>query len=464
MVMKYRTSVFLFYKDLRIADHPALHKACVESKTLLPVCIKDDTWWESTQFSMGRIGQHQAVFYHESVTDLKKQLREEQSDLFTFTGDSVQVLEAIKEIIDFDSIFYSEEDAVEEQELINRLKQAFPTVEFNSVHSGDLYNRAELPTPVASLPNVFTKFRKQAEKQAVIPALMAKPVIPPLPDSCTALRSNRAKFNEQQPPKSFPKTKKFKGGSNAAFAHLSWYFSKPERPKSYKETRNGLLGMDYSTKFSPWLAWGCISPRTIYWRLKDFERIHGSNASTYWIYFELQWRDFFRFHASKYGAAIFSKSGIQVNIPEAQPNESWFEAWKRGETGIPFIDANMRELAQTGFMSNRGRQNVASFLVHDLKQDWRWGAAWFEQQLIDYDVYSNWCNWNYVAGVGTDPRKQRYFNVIKQAKGYDPDGAFVRHWIPEIEQVSGAFVHQPYLSGAPLPQTYEAPIYCSPRW
>ena len=119
-------------------------------------------------------------------------------------------------------------------------------------------------------------------------------------------------------------------------------------------------------------------------------------------------------------------------------NKSWSDdrdklfAWVLGETGIPFIDANMKELRDTGFMSNRGRQNVASFLVKDLKVNWQMGAEYFESALIDYDPCSNYGNWNYVAGVGNDPRENRYFNILSQAKRYDPDGAFVRHWLPEL--------------------------------
>lgn len=121
-----------------------------------------------------------------------------------------------------------------------------------------------------------------------------------------------------------------------------------------------------------------------------------------------------------------------------------FWRWAEGQTGIPFVDANMRELNQTGFMSNRGRQNVASFLVNDLGIDWRWGASYFESMLIDYDACSNWGNWMYVAGVGNDPRENRYFNILKQAQNYDKKGEYIRHWIPELSGIMGFDIHQPH--------------------
>jgi len=118
--------------------------------------------------------------------------------------------------------------------------------------------------------------------------------------------------------------------------------------------------------------------------------------------------------------------------------------WREGKTGFPLVDANMRELAATGFMSNRGRQNVASFLTKNLGIDWRMGAEWFESVLIDYDACSNWGNWNYTAGVGNDARGFRFFNITKQSLDYDREGKYVKHWLPELAQIPAAKVHEPW--------------------
>ena len=114
-----------------------------------------------------------------------------------------------------------------------------------------------------------------------------------------------------------------------------------------------------------------------------------------------------------------------------------------GRTGYPFIDANMRELLHTGFMSNRGRQNVASFLVRDLGLDWRLGAMHFERLLLDYDPASNYGNWQYAAGVGSDPREDRYFNIVKQASSYDPDCEYIRLWCPELSALPNPLLLNP---------------------
>lgn len=237
----------------------------------------------------------------------------------------------------------------------------------------------------------------------------------------------------------------FKGGETEALKRLHEYFWESDCLKTYKTTRNGLLGADYSSKFSPWLSVGCLSVRQVYWEVKRYEQERGANDSTYWLIFELLWRDYFRFMFKKYGNQFFKAGGFKGQAPEVVPHEDeLFEKWKAGETGVPFIDANMRELNATGFMSNRGRQNVASFLVKDLKVNWTKGAAYFEEKLIDYSPASNWGNWAYVAGVGNDPRENRHLNVIKQAIEYDPKGEYVKTWIPELTMIPAKLVQTPF--------------------
>jgi deoxyribodipyrimidine photo-lyase len=264
----------------------------------------------------------------------------------------------------------------------------------------------------------------------------------------------------------------FKGGEDEGFRRLQTYFWDQDRLRFYKETRNGLLGADYSSKFSPWLALGCLSPRNVYEEVQRYEKERTKNQSTYWLIFELIWRDYFRFISKKHGNRIFQLGGVKNNVDKWSREEEVFWKWANGQTGIPFIDANMRELNATGFMSNRGRQNVASFLVNDLKIDWRWGATYFESQLIDYDVYNNWGNWMYIAGVGNDPRENRYFNTLRQAENFDPKGDYVRHWVSELASIPGFDIHQPFeLStsqlkdyGVSLGSSYPQPLIMNKAW
>merc|ERR1711871_1140552 len=243
----------------------------------------------------------------------------------------------------------------------------------------------------------------------------------------------------------------FKGGESAAWDRINHYITNGEgKIDVYKETRNGMIGMDYSSKLSPWLAVGAISSRQVVKAVKDFEARTGiKNDSTYWLIFELLWRDYMKFYGIRWGRRMFLLGGA-VGKP-ALTKYPWrrdaglFDKWARGLTGYPLIDANMRELLSSGFMSNRGRQIVASFLVRDLGLDWRLGAEHFESHLLDHDVCSNWGNWNYAAGVGSDPREDRYFNILKQGKDYDPEATYIRLWCPEIAMLPTQMLLNPAL-------------------
>jgi deoxyribodipyrimidine photo-lyase len=321
-------------------------------------------------------------------------------------------------------------------------------VELLYVRGKMLYHTQDLPVPVHHTPDIFTQFRKDNEQITQVRQPLPMPTaMPPLP---AGLEIRELPFLEdfghtpfQRDPRS---VLPFGGGETEGLKRLRYYFWEKDLIASYKETRNGLIGGDYSSKFSPWLAQGCLSPKMIYHELRRYERERVDNESTYWLFFELLWRDFFRLMGKKHGKRIFLKGGIQ-NRPQKcwKNNREMFDLWVSGNTGVPFIDANMRELAATGWMSNRGRQNVASFLVKDLKVNWQMGAEYFESMLLDYDPCSNWGNWNYVAGVGSDPREDRYFNILTQAKNYDPKGDFVRLWCKELQQVPADKIHRPDL-------------------
>lgn len=234
----------------------------------------------------------------------------------------------------------------------------------------------------------------------------------------------------------------FEGGETAALSRVKDYIWTKDLLKNYFDTRNGMLGADYSTKFSPWLAHGCVSPRYIAAECRKYEEQRVENKSTYWVVFELLWRDYCKFYCAKEGEAIFFPGGTAKKEKKWSTFEKNFEAWRTGTTGYPLVDANMRELAATGFMSNRGRQNVCSFLAIDLNHDWRMGAYWFEEMLLDYDVYSNWYNW--CAGAGMTGGRLNRFNIVKQGKDYDLQGEYVKYWCPELKDVPTNFVHEPW--------------------
>ncbi|WP_152557184.1 DASH family cryptochrome, partial [Photobacterium sanctipauli] len=223
-------------------------------------------------------------------------------------------------------------------------------------------------------------------------------------------------------------TSEFNGGETAGLEQMANYFAS-SAPSNYKETRNGLDGWDYSTKFSPWLALGCLSAKSVLAALAQYQQAQcEQSGSSDWIKYELMWREYFQWYGHKYGHRLFQFRGIKDSSPNTAFYPERFRRWCEGNTPYPLVNALMNQLRQTGYMSNRGRQIAASCLTNELSLDWRYGASYFEEHLIDYDIASNWGNWQYLAGVGADPQGHRHFNIEKQTDDYDPDRTFINKW------------------------------------
>lgn len=440
--------ILVWYRnDLRLHDHEPLHRALQQS-TIIPVYCFDPRQFAQTSFGFAKTGAFRAQFLLESVADLRQSLRAIGSNLIIRYGQPERVIPQLVEQLNVTAVHAHRAITAEEVAVESALEQALHPLNkpLNFFWGHTLYHPDHLPFNLRSIPEVFTTFRKQVEQHSRInPVFPAPTSLQPI--SATVEPGDLPTLTDlglEAPVFDARAVMCFKGGETAAQERLAHYFWTQDRLHVYKQTRNGMLGVDYSSKFSPWLAMGCLSPRYVYDQVTQYEQQRVQNDSTYWLVFELLWRDYFHFTGAKHGNKLFYRSGLQgVPIPWKQDWQR-FDLWREGQTGYPLVDANMRELSATGFMSNRGRQNVASFLTKNLGIDWRMGAEWFESQLLDYDVCSNWGNWNYTAGVGNDARGFRFFNILKQSKDYDPQGQYVRHWLPELTQVPGQIVHEPW--------------------
>ncbi len=434
--------------DLRLHDHEPLHRALEQNADIVFLYCFDPRQFGETTFGFPKTGAYRAKFLIETVADLRQSMRSRGSELIVRQGKPEEEILALVEGLNIDSVYWHEEATTEELGVENNVKRELRSrgTAFKAYWGTTLYHLDDLPFAIVELPEIFTQFRKAVEKETQVREIFHAPSqLPTLPDNIEPGEMpalNDFKLTEH--PIDPRGVLEFRGGETEALSRLHYYFWDTDCLASYKETRNGMLGADYSSKFSAWLANGSISPRQVYAEVQRYERDRQKNNSTYWMIFELMWRDYFRFVCMKYGANVFRKGGIR-NLPIAwQQDWTRFDVWREGETGYPLIDANMKEIATTGFMSNRGRQNVASFLTKNLGIDWRWGAEWFESLLIDYDVCSNWGNWNYTAGVGNDARGFRYFNVPKQSNDYDPNGDYVKHWLPALASLPASKVHSPW--------------------
>ncbi|MEZ4829152.1 MAG: DASH family cryptochrome [Bacteroidia bacterium] len=421
-----KTSIVWFRDNLRLYDNLSLFRALSESERVIPVFVFDQRWFDADAWGNRRMGTFRQKFLVETVAELQNNLEAIGSGLWMNTGDSIDVLLQLSKRFGGACIYAPR--ACTTYEIREEVALAAAGVKLFLSDESTLIHPDDLPFSISETPEVFSRFRQKAEKfffvRECIPApqKIGSPDIPYSAMDFLEKLGNRVVTDTRSP---FV----FKGGESEGRKRLHYYLFETHALSTYKETRNGLVGNTYSSRFSPWLANGSLSPREIYAAVKAYESEVKKNDSTYWLVFELLWRDFFKFMAMKHGRKLFFGAGI--NGKRKLVNADWdlYEKWKNGETGQPFIDACMNELRFTGYMSNRGRQNVASYLVHNLGLDWRMGASWFENILIDYDPASNYGNWQYVAGVGNDPRENRVFNPVFQSQKYDPEGVFQKLWI-----------------------------------
>ena len=426
------TAIVWFKTDLRTEDNETLVKAISQSEQIIPVYCFDDSHFETTPYGFKKSGSFRAQFLLESLQDLDATLRALGSGLLIVKGRPEIEIPKIVKTHKVQKVFAKREVAFEEKRTENLVQNELFKLrcELETLSTSTLYHAEDLPFSVKNIPDVFTNFRKKTEQDAKIRKPFGKPTqinSPEIPifqlPTLEALDLKRIKIDSRA-------AIQFEGGETEAIQRLNHYFYDTKCLSKYKETRNGMVGADYSSKFSAWLAMGCISPRFIYSEVKKYEKEFGANDSTYWLIFELLWRDFFRFMFKKHQTKFFLYAGIKSDkVNSKSLNEKLFSQWINGNTQSDFINANILELKLTGFMSNRGRQNAASYFCNELNMDWRLGASYFEEYLIDYDVCSNWGNWAYLAGVGNDPRGHRYFNIEKQAQDYDKSSNFRNLWL-----------------------------------
>lgn len=433
MSEKQKINILWYTQDLRIHDQESFEKILQEPHPFIALYIFDDNFYRQKQFGFRKIGKFRAKFLLETVTDLATNLEKLGITLVLKFGTTEEIFKEISEQYDIKTIFCQNEWTSEEIGMRRKISDKLPSARFHYSYTQFLTEPDFVREIFHDIPNVFTNWRLKLEKNWQIRGLN----IPELETrNFLSIKLNSDEKNlkilgfedfESDSRSAFA----FVGGESNALERLEQYFFEEKRLSHYKETRNGLWGKDYSTKFSAWLANGSLSPVFVYYQIKKYEAQYGANDSTYWLVFELLWRDYFKYISLQFGNKIFMQEGIFNKLRKYAKIDTDVQLWISGKTSSDFVNANMVEIASTGFMSNRGRQNVASYFAKTMHQNWLLGAAYFEEQLVDYDVHSNYCNWMYVAGVGNDPRN-RQFNPEKQAEMYDPQGKYRKIWLNTI--------------------------------
>jgi len=451
--MKKRGLVW-FKNDLRLLDNETLFKAHEECDDLIFCYCYEKEWYKQLELGFPNIDAVRFKFLQQSLLDLKKSLEKIGGHLIIGVVSAIETIPTLIKKYEITDVYAEEEYASYEISLVNKVVDASADVKFHFFWGKTLYHKEDIPFKISKIPLTSKAYRIPAGREAEPREIFNKPI--KLKSALGAKSSKNPSY------RSFGFTKKeyesceplVKGGETNALDRLEYYTFKSELLTGYRWSRNQSDGMDYSSKFSPYLALGCISARVIYERVKAYEAKIKKNQSTWWLVFELVWRDYFTFKAMRFGNSIFRSEGYKNKKPDWENNPEKFKRWCQGTTGVPFVDAHMRQLNQTGYMSNRGRVNCASYLVHDLKIDWTWGASYFESKLIDYDVSSNWMNWHMQAF------EIWYTNPVHQSNKYRAQN-FIRKWIPELSDLGNTEVLIPWEFNL---KKYPKPIEVYQKW
>ena len=421
-------SLVWFRNNLRIEDNISLSKAINNSDNIFGFINIDPKNFLLTKYGFKKTEKYRAKFLLETISDLKSQLDTLNISLIITHKDFDKSINEMINKYEITNIYTQTEWTRDELK-----EESFIPDEINLIKDFDqfLFSPNDVKGLYDNIPRGFSNFRKKCEKYLSVNDILS------IPNSLNP--DNKILFDYSIPTLSdlgfedFDVHKdsvfRFKGGETNAKDRIKNYFFDTRNVSRYKLTRNGLIGEDYSSKFSPWLANGSVSVKYIFKLLKEYETKVEKNDSTYWLYFELIWRDFFKYVSMQHKDKFFNKDGIYGEDKEWSDDKDALLKWINGKTDEPFINANMIELSNTGFMSNRGRQNVANYLTKELKIDWRIGAEYFESMLIDYDVHSNYGNWLYNAGIGNDSMPFRKFNPKLQSERYDPDKSYEKTWL-----------------------------------
>ncbi|HYO44943.1 MAG TPA: deoxyribodipyrimidine photo-lyase [Candidatus Limnocylindrales bacterium] len=443
------TAILWFRRDLRVHDHPALAAATAAADHVVPVFVIDDALLAGRWPAPNR-----AWFMRESVVALSDDLAERGAALRVLRGRPTEALTALARETGATDVFLTRDATpygrARDRAVVERLAEAGVTVHAKRglyVHEPD-----EVVTRDGRPYTVYGPFRRAWEAmpgRAVLPApdRIAGPA-GARPDPVPDLGAPSADPALIPPP-----------GEAAARARLDAWVAR--RVEAYSDRRDRLDADEGTSRLSQDLRWGLLSPVEI------LERASGPGDGRRVFANEVAWREFYA-HVLWHHPRVLREpfQAAFAALPWRDDPEA-LEAWREGRTGYPVVDAAMRQLRASGFVHNRARMIAASFLTKHLLADWRLGEAEFMRHLTDGDVASNNGGWQWTASTGTDPQPYfRVFNPILQGRRFDPDGAFVRRWVPELHGIAGGAIHEPWLldaaaqaaAGVRIGTDYPAPI------
>lgn len=418
MSKAYKKGLFIFRRDLRLEDNSGLLAALEACEQVLPVFIFDpmqispetNTYFSAPAFS----------FMLQSLTELKGELEKRATSLYVFTGEPESTVASLIQKDDIDMVFVNKDYTPFARKRDGAIAEVCEEahIPFERFDDSTLAHLETIRTGDGNLYTVFTPFMKKA---------MTEEVAKPRKNNFSNYFSGAVAtpttvltdYSASPAPQQF-----LLGGRSEGLALLK----DTQYLKNYKDRRN-IPADNGTSKLSAHHKFGTISIRESYQTAKEIAGAHSHFIS------ELYWRDFY-YYICYHFPQVFKKPFLPWAKHIAWVNDKkQFASWCSGQTGVPMVDAGMRELAATGWMHNRSRMIVASYLTKNLLIDWRWGEKYFAQKLVDYDPAQNNGGWQWSASTGADPRPLRIFNPFTQAQKFDSEAAYIRHWVPELSQV-----------------------------
>jgi len=445
------TALIWFRQDLRCHDNPALTQACLKHRHLIPLYIKES----APSLAMGSA---QLWWLHHSLQALKNSLQELNLDLFLRQGEALGLLKKLIEKHKIEAVYWNRcyEPTYIQRDMQIKAELKKLGVKVISCNGSLLHEPWEILNKTGEYFKVFTPYWRQCLKQMPSRALYEIKVWPSL-YSIDSEDLNDWQLRPVKPNWAAGFSHRWQPGEQGAWNQLTHFLS--EGLNDYKLARNN-PACEGSSGLSPYIHFGELSPQQI-WTAVQYKMQEASCnlASAECFLSELGWREFsyqLLYHVPQLPEQNFKKS---FNSFRWDDNSNVLALWQKGQTGYPIVDAGMRELWSTGYMHNRVRMIVASFLTKDLLIDWRKGAAWFWDTLLDADLANNSASWQWVAGCGADAAPYfRIFNPLLQGEKFDPKGDYVKRWIPELAGIPVKWIHSPWLAPNFVNTAYPVPI------
>lgn len=432
--MKFNHSIVWLRRDLRLFDHTALAHALENSRSVSLIFIFDPTILKKLPANDRRL-----TFIWESLEDIDQQLRSyRRAVVHKFHAQPETLLPELCRTNGIDALFFNhdyEPAAIDRDETIRRLCHAMG-VHVESFKDQVIFEKSDILKDDRTPYKVFTAYKnKWLTEFENIPPMLFNPKTVDL-SQIVSLNSDIPQVSKLQDIGFYVQQNFISGGESEA--KKIWKQYSVNFLKDYDRLRD-LPGIDHTSHLSTYLRFGNISVRPL---LQELRNLNSIGAKPFLS--ELIWREFFMmilYHFPHVEHESYNKPFDKIRWLN---NEEWFTAWQEGRTGFPIVDAGMRQLNGTGWMHNRVRMITASFLVKHLHVDWRRGEKYFAEKLLDYELSSNNGNWQWAAGTGVDAAPYfRIFNPVTQSKKFDPDGAYIRRWIPELNELPAKLIHTP---------------------